>query len=63
MNVPKPKTAQMMKKISAFIFAARSHQFYSLIDAAHDKIIAMCEEITVAIEKAYKESKKGGDVA
>ena len=51
------------EKIVAFIFAARSHQFFSLIDAAQDKINAMCEEITTAVENTYKESKKGGEVA
>ncbi len=50
-------------KLAAQLFASRTRQFSCLIDAAQDKIIAICNEMETTIEKYHQSKKKGGDVA
>lgn len=55
---PEAENCTNEEKIDAFLFAARSRHFFSLIDASQDKIIAMRKEMAAAIEQQYRESKK-----
>lgn len=51
------------EKNAAFVFVLHSRPFFSIIDAAQDKIAAMCKEITFALKKDYEEGKKRGEPA